>query len=74
MTTLTASPGTTVPADIDRFFADNEARIRDELLASRVGGNHWSHGILADPHFCTAMALIILQVPEARLASMKRDN
>ena len=32
MTTLTASPGTTVPADIDRFFADNEARIRDELF------------------------------------------
>jgi acetylornithine deacetylase/succinyl-diaminopimelate desuccinylase-like protein len=32
MTTLTASGGTTVPADIDRFFADNESRIRDELF------------------------------------------
>src|SRR6476619_132796 len=32
MTTLTASAGTTVPADIDRFFADNESRIRDQLF------------------------------------------
>ena len=32
MTTLTASVGTTVPVDLDRFFSDNESRIRDELF------------------------------------------
>src|SRR5689334_12468336 len=32
MTTLTASAGTMVPADLDRFFTENESRIRDELF------------------------------------------
>lgn len=45
--------------------------IRDELLQSRKNGDHWSQGI-PDPHYCTAMALIILQTPHAHLASQKR--
>jgi len=32
MTTLTASAETMVPADLDRFFTENEKRIREELF------------------------------------------
>jgi RNA polymerase sigma factor (sigma-70 family) len=46
--------------------------VRDELLESRKEGNRWSSGNPADPHYCTAMALIILQMPQGHLASMRR--
>jgi hypothetical protein len=58
------------------YAGDNEWQkwypaIRDELLESRKGGDHWSQG-LPDPHYSTAMALIILQTPHAHLPSLKR--
>jgi Prenyltransferase and squalene oxidase repeat len=44
--------------------------IRDELVRDQKD-DRWQLGTMC-PHYCTAMALIILQLPEARLASMKR--
>ncbi len=45
--------------------------IRDELVRDQKKDDRWQLGTMG-PHYCTAMALIILQMPEARLASMKR--
>jgi prenyltransferase beta subunit len=48
--------------------------IRDELLQSyRPNGQtgHWQMGIMC-PHYCTAMALIILQVPNNYLPILQR--
>jgi hypothetical protein len=48
--------------------------IRDELLQSyRASGGlgHWQMGIMC-PHYCTAMALIILQVPNNYLPILQR--
>ncbi len=44
--------------------------IRDELLGSRRGDS-WQMGIMC-PHYCTAMALIILQVPNNYLPILQR--
>ena len=45
--------------------------IRDELLASRRADGSWSQNLMC-PHFCTAMALIILQVPNSYLPILQR--
>lgn len=45
--------------------------IRDELLASRRNDGFWQMGIMC-PHYCTAMALIILQVPNNYLPILQR--
>jgi prenyltransferase beta subunit len=49
------------------------AAVRDELLENRRG-NHWAQigAGITDPHYCTAMALNILQTPSGHLASMAR--
>ena len=46
--------------------------IRDELLASRRQDGSWQRGLLFCPHYCTAMALIILQVPNNYLPILQR--
>lgn len=46
--------------------------IRDELLANLKEGNRWSQGMIAEPQYCTAVALIVLQMPHGHLASLKR--
>lgn len=45
--------------------------IRDELLRSRQRDGSWFNGQIG-PHYCTSMALIILQMPHATLPSLKR--
>jgi hypothetical protein len=45
--------------------------IRDELLRSRRPEGSWSQGLM-DTHYCTAMALIILQVPNNYLPILQR--
>jgi hypothetical protein len=45
--------------------------IRNELLGSRRGDGSWQMGIM-DTHYCTAMALIILQVPNNYLPILQR--
>lgn len=45
--------------------------IRDELLASRRPDGSWHQGLMC-PHYCTAMALIILQVPNNYLPILER--
>jgi hypothetical protein len=45
--------------------------IRDELLSSRQANGSWQMGIMC-PHYCTAMALIILQVPNNYLPILQR--
>jgi prenyltransferase beta subunit len=44
--------------------------IRAELLQNKKE-DHWKHGAMC-PHYDTAVALIILQMPDARLPSLKR--
>jgi hypothetical protein len=45
--------------------------IRDELLARRAAEGSWSQPLMC-PHFCTGMALIILQVPNNYLPILQR--
>ena len=46
--------------------------IRDELMRSRnAADGSWFNGQIG-PHYCTAMALIILQMPHSYLPSLKR--
>jgi hypothetical protein len=45
--------------------------IRNELLGMRQNNGSWSMGMMC-PHYCTAMALIILQVPNNYLPIMQR--
>ena len=46
--------------------------MRDELLDSRIREEgYWFNGQIC-PHYCTAMALLILQSPDSRLPSAKR--
>ena len=45
--------------------------IRTELLASRQADGSWRQGLMC-PHYCTAMALIILQVPNNYLPILQR--
>jgi hypothetical protein len=56
----------------DRGFQAWYPSIRDELLECRQG-EHWKIA-MGCPHYDTAVALIILQAPDARLASMKRGK
>jgi hypothetical protein len=46
--------------------------IRDELLNSRRQDGSWDTGIQLGPHYSTAMALIILQVPNNYLPILQR--
>jgi hypothetical protein len=46
--------------------------IRNELLANRRDGGFWDMGIQLGPHYSTAMALIILQVPNNYLPILQR--
>jgi prenyltransferase beta subunit len=46
--------------------------IRNELLGSRRGDGSWDIGIQLGPHYSTAMALIILQVPNNYLPILQR--
>ena len=45
--------------------------IRDELLRSRQQDGSWFNGQIC-PHYCTAMALIILQIPNNYLPILQR--
>ncbi len=45
--------------------------IRDELLASRRADHSWQRNLMCS-HYCTAMALIILQVPNNYLPILQR--
>jgi hypothetical protein len=45
--------------------------IRDELLRSRHADGSWFNGQIC-PHYCTAMALIILQIPNNYLPILQR--
>jgi hypothetical protein len=45
--------------------------IKDELFASRAQNGSWSMSLMC-PHYCTAMALIILQVPYNYLPILQR--
>jgi hypothetical protein len=53
------------------YWSDWFPRIRDELFASRLQNGSWSMAILC-PHYCTAMSLIILQVPYNYLPILQR--
>ncbi len=45
--------------------------MRDELLRARKQDGSWDN-LQICPHYCTAMALLILQSPDSRLPSVKR--
>jgi prenyltransferase beta subunit len=45
--------------------------IRDELLSRQVGGRYWDDQKI-DPHYCTAMALLVLQMPNNYLPIFQR--
>jgi hypothetical protein len=53
------------------YWSEWFPRIRDELFTSRQPNGSWSLGPLC-PHYCTAMALIILQVPYNYLPILQR--
>lgn len=46
--------------------------IRDELLNSRRADGSWQQGVVGCSNYCTAMALIILQVPNNYLPILQR--
>ncbi len=46
--------------------------IRDQLLTNRRNDGSWLQGIVPCTHYCTAMALIILQVPNNYLPILQR--
>ncbi len=46
--------------------------IRDELLGSRRADGSWQQGMMVESNYCTAMALIILQVPNNYLPILQR--
>ncbi|MSU76521.1 MAG: prenyltransferase [Gemmataceae bacterium] len=46
--------------------------IRDELLTNRRKDGSWLQGIVPCTHYCTAMSLIILQVPNNYLPILQR--
>jgi prenyltransferase beta subunit len=54
----------------DKKWTDWYGGIRDELLASQTKDKNWASGLMC-PHYCTAMALIILQMPYEHLPSLK---
>jgi prenyltransferase beta subunit len=54
----------------DKQFREWHPGIRDQLLKLQKD-DHWERNLMC-PHYETAMALIILQMPEGRLASLKR--
>jgi Prenyltransferase and squalene oxidase repeat len=54
----------------DKDFQKWYPTIRDELLQSQKD-DHWRQGTMC-PHYDTAIALIILQMPDGRLPSLKR--
>jgi Prenyltransferase and squalene oxidase repeat len=54
----------------DKDFRAWYPGIRDELVKSQKD-DRWEQNLMC-PHFCTAMALVILQMPEGRLGSLQR--
>jgi hypothetical protein len=54
------------------YWRDWYPAIRNELLGSRRGDGSWDVGIQLGPHYSTAMALIILQVPNNYLPILQR--
>jgi hypothetical protein len=54
------------------YWRDWYPAIRNELLSSRRGDGSWDTGIQLGPHYSTAMALIILQVPNNYLPILQR--
>jgi len=54
-----------------RYWEQWYPAIRDELLRSRNGDGSWFNGQIC-PHYCTAMALIILQIPNNYLPILQR--
>jgi hypothetical protein len=55
-----------------KYWRDYYPAIRDELLSNnRRADGSWSNSQF-DPHYCTAMSLIILQVPNRYLPIMQR--
>jgi hypothetical protein len=54
-----------------RYWREWYPAIRDELVRSRRGDGSWQSGVFC-PHYSTAMALIILQVPNNYLPIFQR--
>lgn len=54
------------------YWRDWYPAIRNELLTSRRNDGSWDIGIQLGPHYSTAMALIILQVPNNYLPILQR--
>jgi prenyltransferase beta subunit len=54
-----------------RYWEQWYPAIRDELLSSRQADGSWFNGQIC-PHYCTAMALIILQIPNNYLPILQR--
>jgi len=55
-----------------RYWNSWYPAIRNELLANRSRDGFWSSGNPNDPHYCTGMALIILQIPNNYLPILQR--
>ena len=53
-----------------KYWREWYPAIRDELLASRRPDGSWANGMC--PHYCTAMSLIILQIPNRYLPILQR--
>jgi hypothetical protein len=45
--------------------------VRDELTKSQKDDRSWQQGLMC-PHYATAVSLIVLQMPNAALPSLKR--
>lgn len=54
-----------------RYWREWFPAVRDELLSLRQGDGTWSDGRF-DRHYCTAMALIVLQIPNNYLPILQR--
>lgn len=54
-----------------RFWREWFPAVRDELLTHRQADGTWSDGRF-DRHYCTAMALIVLQIPNNYLPILQR--
>jgi hypothetical protein len=54
-----------------KYWREWYPAIRDELLAKQQGGRYWYDDKI-DPHYCTAMALLVLQMPNNYLPIFQR--